>query len=374
MTQKAGCGGEPDFARRSDLERWLLRAESSIALLERARPLNLNSEQARVQRAWQTGRSLAPVFQYAAAPELSSLRVALDAIVEGVGADDPWGRLYADRALELGLEARAAEVVGTPEFAQRASARFPEDRTIAGAIANDWSAAWRGLGAGVSSDRNHLSDDERDPKSLIMSMRRAVGQRRLAVRVLISAELPTLAATADGVVFVRARQRHSAAEAQRIVVHEVEGHVLPRVRASSEELGLFALGTAGGSDDQEGRALLLEQRSGSLDVHRLTVLGRRHAAAGALRQGADWVETVKLLLELGSPLTEAIDLASRVHRGGGLGREIVYLPALARVRAAVEEDPWLMSWLERGRISIAAARELAQLGDPPSSIGPRRAA
>ena len=144
--------------------------------------------------------------------------------------------------------------------------------------------------------------------------------------------------------------------------------------AASERLGLFALGTAGGSDDQEGRALLLEEQSGTLDARRRAALGRRHAAARALRQGASWVETVELLVELGSALSDAIDLASRVHRGGGLGREIIYLPALARVQAAVELEPWLLSWFERGRISVAAARELARLGDPPSSIGARRAA
>jgi hypothetical protein len=104
------------------------------------------------------------------------------------------------------------------------------------------------------------------------------------------------------------------------------------VRASVEELGLFAVGTAGGSDDQEGRALLLEEQSGISDTRRRAVLGRRHAAARALRRGADWVETVELLIQLGAELPEAIDLASRVHRGGGLGREIVYLPALAKVQ------------------------------------------
>ena len=115
MTQKAGGAGEADFARRSDLERWLMRAESSIALLERARPLNLASEQARCSSAWRAGRSLAPAFQYAPAPEL--FRAARGARRDRRGRSTPMApgvRLYADRALELGLEARAAEVVGTP--------------------------------------------------------------------------------------------------------------------------------------------------------------------------------------------------------------------------------------------------------------------
>ena len=235
MTRQARAPGAADFARRSDLERWLMRAESSIALLERVRPLNLASEQARLLQAWRSGRRVAPEFHYAPAPCFAALRGALDAIVEGVLTNEAWASLYADRALELGLEARAAEVVGTPEFAERASARFPQDETPAGRLANEWSIAWSGLDPGFESDRLHLSDDERDPKSLVACMRRAIGQRRLAYRVEISAELPTLAATADGVVFVRGRQLHGAAEAERIVLHEVEGHVLPRVRASRRD-------------------------------------------------------------------------------------------------------------------------------------------
>jgi hypothetical protein len=363
-----------NVARRSDLERWLTRAESSIALLERTRPLNFAGEQARLLEAWRAGRRTAPAFRYAARPDLSALRMALDAIVEGVHSGDSWGAIFADRAFELGLEARAAELIGTTEFAEQAAARFPEDVTPCGRAADDWSLAWSRLDPGLEPDRMHLSDDERDPRSLVACMRRAVGQRRLAVRVVVSPELPTLAATAGGVVFVRARQAHGAGEAERIVVHEIEGHVIPRVRASAEEHGLFTLGTAGGSDDQEGRALLLEEQSGILDPRRRAVLGRRHAAARALRRGADWVETVELLMELGAALAEAIDLASRIHRGGGLGREIVYLPALARVRAAAEREPQLLSWLERGRISLAAARELMRLGVPPGSIGLRSAA
>ena len=372
MTLRTPAGA--DFARRSELERWLARAESSIALIERARPLNFASEQVRLGEAWRLGRVTAPAFEYAPVPELAALRCALDAVVERVRTGDAWGGIYADRAHELGLEARAAEAVGTRAFAERAAARFPEDTTASGRTASGWSAAWLREDPGQEPERPHISDDERDPNSLVACMRRAVGERRLAVRVIVSAELPTLAATAPGIVFVRARQAHGETEARRIVVHEIEGHVLPRARAAAEELGLFVLGTAGGSDDQEGRALLLEERSGTLDARRRAALGRRHAAARALRQGADWVETVRLLIELGSAPAEAVDLASRIHRGGGLGREIVYLPALCRVQAAAEQEPWLLSWLERGSISVAAARQLAQLGDPPFLIGTRRAA
>ena len=49
----------------------------------------------------------------------------------------------------------------------------------------------------------------------------------------------------------------------------------------------------------------------------------------------------------------------------GLGRELVYLPALSRVRAGLGAEPELEAYLERGRVSIAAARQLRALGEPP---------
>jgi hypothetical protein len=50
-----------------------------------------------------------------------------------------------------------------------------------------------------------------------------------------------------------------------------------------------------------------------------------------------------------------------VQRGGGLGREVVYLPALLRVEQAFEREPELDDWLAAGRLSLAAARVLRRV-------------
>jgi hypothetical protein len=154
----------------------------------------------------------------------------------------------------------------------------------------------------------------------------------------------------------------------------VEGHALPRARARGETLGLFRLGTRGGSDDEEGRALLCEDRSALFGPVRKREVGLRHLAALSVRDGASWVETVRMLSALGAPLRAAVTIASRVHRGGGLARELVYLPALSRVRRGLETSPDLERWLERGRVSLAAARVMSDLGTPPDSLGTPHAA
>ena len=63
----------------------------------------------------------------------------------------------------------------------------------------------------------------------------------------------------------------------------------------------------------------------------------------------------------------AIETAVRVHRGGGLAREIAYLPAYFEVSDAFAREPGLERWFECGRVGLEAARELAQLREPGES-------
>jgi hypothetical protein len=142
------------------------------------------------------------------------------------------------------------------------------------------------------------------------------------------------------------------------VLHEIAGHVEPRLRAATTHLGIFAVGTAWGSDDQEGRALALERTSGFLDLDRRREIALRHLAARSIEARADFVATVRLLLDRGAPLDVALRIAARAHRGGGLGREAVYLPALLRFEAAVAADGEIDHVLGAGRVGIDAAPAL----------------
>jgi hypothetical protein len=360
--------------KRRSLERGLASAERAVALLDRCRPLNAKSEQARLLAAWQRGDKRAPAWNYARGAPLAQTRAELASIADTGSRAGAWGRLFAERALELDAEAAAADAVGSNRFRERAALRFPIDRGPDGKQAEALARAWATEMSDDRGDAKIESDDERDPESLICALRRAVGEQRLAFRVVASAELPCAAATGDGILLVRMGVLHTRREVRRIVLHELEAHALPRFRARAERLGLFRVATARGADDEEGRALLLEERAGFMDARRRAQLGRRHLAALAVRRGAGWVETVELLLEVGAPLAEALDLAARAHRGGGLGREVVYLTSLVRVRRALADDPTLESWMQRGRISIDAAPILRDLGEPPDALEVRSAA
>jgi hypothetical protein len=122
--------------------------------------------------------------------------------------------------------------------------------------------------------------------------------------------------------------------------------------------GVFAAGAARASEDEEGRAILLEEQAGLLDEARRKELGRRYLAAESLRHGAEFWDTVTLLGQRGATLDAAVELSTRVHRGGGLGRESIYLLGYQRVASALGHRPELLRVLATGRVTLEAAEAL----------------
>jgi hypothetical protein len=260
----------------------------------------------------------------------------------------------------LELETRLVEAVGTKQLQSLAVSRFSQGSPNDAQAALRLSARWLRL----PQPKPQVmvgSDDEANPDSLINSMRRAVGELRLPVVVKLSDSLTAVAATGERVILVARGRRLRCNDVSRIVLHEVAGHALPRYRASQHPLGLFAVGSKRGNDEQEGYALYLESRAGLMDVARKIELAYRHHAALMVRDGADWVQTTRQLMTRGAPVEQAAAISSRVHHAQGLAREIVYLPALCRVRRAVVRERHLEDWLAHGRLSLEAIAELRRI-------------
>jgi hypothetical protein len=182
------------------------------------------------------------------------------------------------------------------------------------------------------------------------------------VRLEIRPGLLAAAATGHGLVAIRPGLALSAAAGARITLHELLAHALPRARSFHAPISLLRAGTAGSIEGEEGRALVVESRAGHLDVARRRELALRHLAALSVRRGADFEEAYRELVRRGSEPEEAVEIAVRVHRGGGLAREVVYLPAYHEVLDAFRREPALERWFENGRVGLSAARELEALG------------
>lgn len=338
------------------------RAERQIDLLRRVRPLDGSEQAARWLAARARGASTKMALSYAPTPDFGDLLCALERLsleLEGAG---PLGGLYAGRARELALDAQLAENVGKAPFVTLARRRHAERPSEDWLTARRCASTWVRQEAGPPEAPLSRSDDPTSATSLLNVLRREVGRLRVPVRIQPCASLATRAATADGVIYIRSGVALGRRAAERIALHELYGHALPRVLSRAQVVGLFRVGSERAVDDEEGRAVLLEERAGLLDGERRRELGLRHVAALAVAGGADADECVRVLESCGCSARDGIEHYLRVSRGGGLCRELEYLPAWQRVSAALARDPDIDRWLARGRLGLHAAAILRHEG------------
>ncbi|MGC4089392.1 MAG: DUF1704 domain-containing protein [Polyangiaceae bacterium] len=340
--------GDPRLLTQA--ERLLRNAEQRIRLLDRALPTNLSRERQRLQLELAAGRALSPRFEYEPVTDLHEVRASLTALRGALAGAGALAQLYAERAEELLLEAELCENVGQPRFRELAERRFPllEDTGLA-ALLDAFSSA-------PDPQPEELVDacDDADPRSLLNVLRRHIGESKVAVRIELREQLHSVAAAGGGFVAVRRGARLTPSAARRIARHELDGHVLPRLRAEAEVLGIYRAGTRGANEDEEGRALCLEQRLSLWDGARQRELAQRHWLGVAARAGAELSELVELGQGRGMQASAALELSVRVLRGGGLGREVVYLPAFLRISRAFADDAACERYFERGRVSLGA--------------------
>lgn len=335
-----------------------------------------------------------PQFVYALAPDCSELcallarhadqlrRMAERAAQESVEA--ALAQAYADRLDELCIEGKAMARIGQVGFGAMADARYGRLRSADTASLLALVEARATVVTGPYDAQPTRSDDEGNAGSLLSRMQAAVNEAQLPFRVLVREGMAALAATGDGFIQVAADRWLTAADVERTVCHEIEGHARPFARAlaltSSGSAGggwpgLLRAGTARGSDAQEGWALAWEGHRGHWTAERRQELMARHLATVWMGEGADFVEVVRLLVESAQQvqLEQALRIAGRCYRGAapgeaGLGRERVYLPAWAELTASLETATVQnvrrqVAWMGRGRIALAYADVFAALED-----------
>jgi hypothetical protein len=344
--------------------RLVAQAASEVQLLGALAPVDAHRERARLVDALRDDRPLAPRWTYARWAR-DDLRRALDAAeraLDGtVGSD--LDALYLERVRELSLEAAMCAAAGTPEVGRLSPRRFAPLRPAEARDASACCAAWLAEPK-TPAPTDTLASDADDPGSLLSLLRAAVGRHKLPFTVMVQPALASLAATGDGVLLVAPGRPITPEDAARTVLHEIEGHALPRTRARTSTLPLLRAGTARGVDDQEGLALLLEERAGLLGPRRRGQLAARHRAFEAMTSGATFGEVARMLeRDHGLDVLQAVVTSERVFRGGdgtcpGLGRERVYLESLGRVRAHLAAQPGDEDVLSAGQIAVRAAPAL----------------
>lgn len=350
----------PDHLQET--ERALRSVCRRVRLLGSLSPANFGEEVARLEGVWQSGGRDAPRFLYRPEPDLDGVVSAAREIASRMSGGGELAELYVERARELEIEAEIVAARGTTRVAAIAKRRFEVAASLAeeaDALAERWLAEGEAEGADAELVR---TDDAADPRSLLSRAQKEVGRLRLPVRLVVTPSLAPLAAAGDRLLQIGAGRRGTVTDIERTVLHEVYGHLLPMHRAERGALALFETGSARGSEGQEGYALLLESRAGYLRGTRARELALRHIAARFVHGGGTFADTVVALQGRAAPLEQAIRIAARAHRGGGLAREAGYIPAFVSARAAAAKDEAIEHALACGRFSVPAAEVLVRLG------------
>lgn len=332
-----------------------------LRLLGAVTPVNAREERERLERAFAQGREVAPRWLYSA-HDVRSIRERLAAVHIGAKSFDD--DLVRQRIDELLLECSMVESIGTRAFGDLSATRFgprgdvPLQETRR--LAEEWT---RELPPPPREPA--IASDSPDEASLLSRMRIAVRAMGLPFEVVVSPTLSALAATGHRTILVAGGRPTTSSVARRTVLHEVSGHAAPRARAARKP-AIFAMGTAGGHDDQEGYALVLEERAGCLDAHRKHELGSRHLAVLAMREGATFVDAARRF---------GVRVAERVFRGSrgslpGLGREGVYLEAFVRVQRHLAEHDH-EGILASGQIAVDHLAQMRERAVPSSSTARR---
>jgi uncharacterized protein (TIGR02421 family) len=150
-----------------------------------------------------------------------------------------------------------------------------------------------------------------------------------------------------------------------LIQHEVGTHVVTYWNGAAQPLRLLATGLAGHDELQEGLAVLAEHLVAGLTPARLRTLAGRVVAARSVRDGAEFIETYRLMTDrYGFGARAAFQIAMRVQRGGGFVKDAVYLRGLQRVVGYLA-DGGRLDTLLIGKIAldhVAVIEELERRG------------
>ncbi len=345
------------------VEEALLDVERSIALLPSFQPLFRRREYLRLRdllgRFASGGRvplgELRPDLGVLRTSSLARQQATLDTCrwaLERLG-NDARARFLTRRIRELHLELRLVLARGSGSVIELAKQRFARTSEGVGPeFPQAHMLARRWLECRKDED---IGEESRDLAAELVALCRQHG----IDAPVASADIATRAAIAGDRLLVMRGVRTNQREARRIFIHEVYGHLLRR-RAASRHSPPLRIGVPDCDADEEGRAIYLEEVYGLLSSERRVELAVRHLVARGVLEGQEVGEVALDLVRRGAGPEVTAHAVCRVMRGGGLCREILYLPAFLRV-GQVAHDQRIMRLLQSGRTSVGAARTSLQL-------------
>lgn len=302
------------------------------------------------------GFERAPHFLYRPLTfEVSATKKALFAIGLDHFEDPVLSRLYREKQQELDLQLSMLSLREGRQFKElgRALYRSVEPRLMQ--LADDLLAATARKAGRNEAENVDYRFVERRAQAMI---ERYSGQSAgFAADIDIRDDLPGGLMVSNGRLLISRNTRMARDRVEALLSHEIGVHLLTYFNGSGHGLRLFRSGLAGYEGAQEGLAVLAEFLAGGMTVARLRLLAGRVLAVAAMLDGASFVETFRLLSkEHGFSDAGAFSVSLRVHRGGGLAKDAIYLRGLVEILAHLEAggslEPFWLGKIAAGHFAI----------------------
>jgi len=191
-----------------------------------------------------------------------------------------------------------------------------------------------------------------------------VGYPGLTAKVFVRSDMAGLIVS-RGDLLVGQSTRIPRSRVDALLQHELGTHMVTYFNGLAQPFRQLSVGLAGYEELQEGLAVLAEHLVGGLSRTRLRLLAGRVIAVYGLVEGATFIETFRELNRTwGFSQRTAFGLTMRVHRGGGLTKDMLYLRGLVSLLSGLK-DGWDFEALFVGKIAgdhVPITRELQLRG------------
>ncbi len=309
------------------VDKELAEVAESFDLLLTVTPVNADTAYRSFRRS---GYSRPPRFQYRPHTVDPSMlkRKLFNIKIERV-EDPTLEALFREKRRELELKLSLIGDRLTPRF-------LPTSMALYGKVDDDSVALARTVLAGLESSRGNRKSkgvsgvEFAAAAEIELATYRAVDSS-INPRVDLRDDVSSLMVSAGNLLVGRSMSI-PADRVEALIQHEVGTHVVTYWNGRAQPFRLLASGLARHDELQEGLAVFAEYVVGGLTPARLRILAARVLAARALSDGAEFIDTYRLLVdEVGLLNRSAFMVAMRIHRGGGLVKDAVYLRGLQGV-------------------------------------------
>jgi uncharacterized protein (TIGR02421 family) len=133
----------------------------------------------------------------------------------------------------------------------------------------------------------------------------------------------------EGDLLIGKNSKFAKDRVEALIQHEVGTHVLTYYNGKAQPLKQLYSGVPGYEELQEGLAVLSEYFMDGLNPGRLRILAARVVAIHSMIEGADFIQTFRLLKEkYNFTPYSSFSITTRVYRSGGFTKDAVYLRGL----------------------------------------------